>query len=793
MLVYYGLNRNLNTYKLGNLKDIKIDNKIKSKYNQSMFVNTPEVVFKQVVTSLKFISLNINPKKKIRNLGIIDYLDWNKKTDLEINRLKNFCHKNFGKNPTFIYNTGQGINILLELDNRIAKKDFNDGKFNALKLVYSTIRDFYIDNKTWELDTILDDTIHLSSQENFDVLTKEICKVPILQRITARFKGQQVIYSNKIFRVDRSDNKFNLIDIAKKLGGLHFHEPITKQIDKEILIKINKKYDKNSCIITGEKHQAILYPNGSYTCFDCGYSVEIGTVYKQIFGRDYNPKTEMINMSELHNYTESLIYKGKEVIIYFKTPISTFNISTADLFTKEGKAILQKNNIRKDRNFSYSELSINIQNKINADDIPINEIVKTGLYIDKAILNIDKNICIKNSVIGTETGIRPSFNLDGDFNSVKIDPLPFCSDYNYMVVFLSIFYDILLTASFKKTFGIAPLVFCYGLRDSGKTSLIQLVQSLFTTNIHDLNSPLLNKKETILKLKEFENLPVLFDEFTRKVKKNNVFEYIKDMSTNGDLSVVPFFVSEYRDIDLDPSIYQRSIELNLDILIENIDIKKVIEFREFLSLDKTGFLIQEVECILKNPIDWKKEIEYITSNETYNSYYKNLDGKKQLLVILHIAGIKKSWRYLNNGTDTVDYFIIKYLKSEILHNGMWERMSDLKEIIISFLQSKMKLKLSRILDRLSVYVGSKKCIIKYNSRDLISLGFSNQTILNEFKTKAGVFQISLKKDKFRTDSAINLTHKEALNFMEFIDSLLSHELPEVSNIINNIKEKLCKA
>jgi len=228
----------------------------------------------------------------------------------------------------------------------------------------------------------------------------------------------------------------------------------------------------------------------------------------------------------------------------------------------------------------------------------------------------------------------------------------------------------------------------------------------------------------------------------------------------------------------------------MDFLFNNFRLDDIIKFRQALKVNKIKLLEDIALDFYKQDINLTKELESINS-DLYKTYFNKISGKKKFVVLLHSIGIRLAYefysKYFEVNKQEIDEHILKYLRSEILHNGDKVRKEDISEIVLSFIISLIKIRATEILNNISITVNKNSANIIFNDEMITQLGFENRHLLNELEKTRGT-RLSLLGGMFISNRKIRISLFECRSLINTIKENISYEVKSIKNIDDILKE-----
>jgi ribosomal protein S13 len=310
--------------------------------------------------------------------------------------------------------------------------------------------------------------------------------------------------------------------------------------------------------------------------------------------------------------------------------------------------------------------------------------------------------------------------------------------------------------TFEQRYKLHPLTYIYGMKDTGKSSMIILALSIIAENYQQLVAGATSLHTILQQLADKDYIPVLIDEFHKFDKiRDTVIQMLKDIATNGGkfvkgtvatrtmleeyrLKASPILASEFRDQLIDPSFYQRCIELNLNDF-PRINLKKSMEFNELLDMDKTFIFLDLLNFITRNakPLSEDEIIQMFPD-------YDLLEGKKRSSSFLQIISYLLAANFYKSVgldyTGKVKNVINVYLENEVKQNSKTARVASISEEAMSSIFTYVKVDPALILNNIHIEVSDiiKESVSIKTWRGFLTgkqLNFRNEHLLNELSCK----------------------------------------------------------
>lgn len=801
---------------------------IKDPVNMRFFINVPiELIpsdsrsgysgkhFKEV----RAIYIDIDPsenKKDILNAGG-DFATWNEEVLRQIDGIKELFDLLYNKQPTMIINSGKGIQIVLELTEPISKFDVETLKkytfiFRLLDTVLTT--DFEIDKAMYKMNV----------KNAFNNLAIKRAKLPVKQKII-KYKGDDkslgVKYETEVFYIDINETTFDLNELLIKdkeylMDNISFEEGEGKEIlfkdaMEDVIAEIRQNYLPKKGYERDDKIMGVrcLFPDhrdtnpsgvffkdsGVFFCSTCNKGIPFKEVFKIIKGEELKiHKTNEINFIKISDFLTKYSLDGKsgEILYCFNINDTEQWIALEDWTESKLRSFCAKNNITgyKDK-LKQEVLDALTKKKLNRE-IPV---IKTySPQINEDLIILGKNRCFVNS----EAGWRKNFSIDvsGGF---KYSDEEFTEQYkqsiynklfvvnkpHFNLFAMSIVMNSLMMSVFEKYYRLHPITYLYGVKDTGKSSLVNLALSMIVENYDSLVSGASTEHTLLFFLMNKEYIPVLVDEFMKYTKiMDKVIQMLKDIATSGgkyikgtvsnkemlneyQIKANPILVSEYREDSIDPSFYQRCIEINLN-MFEKIDSKKTIPFNELLMSNKT-FILNDI---------LSHKFERIEEDYIINKYplFNDLTGKKRLSVFLQVTSLYNSYLFLKKmGVDyskDIDKIIESYIQNEATFNSKESRSVSVSDQCMLTFISNLKFNLGIIVASVRILAGADKILFQTNRGVLIQLGFRNEHKLNEVAVKPSRQEATLRK----TIVSVNVEFEVGIQtYFDFIRMIMEND------------------
>lgn len=797
---------------------------IKEPVNMRFFVNVPiELIPSDSKTGynskhfkeIRAIFIDIDPsenKKDILNNGG-DFDSWAVEVNTVIENIKNFFDFVYGKQPTMLINSGKGIQIVLELTEPISKFDVDSLKkytfiFRLLDTVLSN--DFEIDGAMFKLNT----------GNAFNNLSIKRAKLPIKQRILKYVgddKTKGVKYETSIFNINLSNSVFDLNEmiIPEKeylLDNVAFDsseapEVLFKDAMEDVIAEIRANYLPKKGYERQDKIMGVrcLFPehhdenpsgvffkdSGVFFCSACNKGIPFKDVYHIIKGEPLSlKKSQQVTFIKLADYLTKYSQDGKTGNLLYCFEISGVEewIDLEEWTEGKLRAFCARNNIMGYKDKLKQEVLDSITMKKFKKEIPV---IKTYYpQINDEMIILGKNRCF----INTESGWRQNLSIDVT-NGFKYTDEEFTQEYknsiynklfvvnkpHFNLFAISIVMNSLMMSAFEKYYRLHPLMYIYGVKDTGKSSLVNLALSMIVENYDSLVSGASTEHTLLFFLMNKEYLPVLVDEFMKYQKiMDKIVQMLKDIATSGgkyikgtvsnkemlneyQVKANPILVSEFREESIDPSFYQRCIEINLNSF-DMIDGKKTIPFNDLLMKNKT-FILKD---LLSFSFERYDEEDIIKKYPHFN----DLNGKKRLASYLQVMSLQNAYLFLKSvGVDYSKEYskvIDDYIKNEVTFNSKESRTVSVSDQCMLTLISSLKFNLNTIVASIRIVPGNDAVVLQTNRTVLMQLGFKNEHKLNEIAVKPSRQEATLRKTIVAVNVEFEIGKRSYFDFIRMI-------------------------
>jgi hypothetical protein len=373
---------------------------------------------------------------------------------------------------------------------------------------------------------------------------------------------------------------------------------------------------------------------------------------------------------------------------------------------------------------------------------------------------------------------------------------------------LSIVSNAILMSDFEARYKLHPLMYIYGMKDTGKSSMVNLALSVITPNYQDLIAGATSLHTILQQLSNRDYLPVFVDEFMKFERiKETVVQAFKDIATNGGkfvkgtinnksmleeyrLKASPILASEFRDGQIDPSFYQRCIEINLNDL-PRVNGKKSIQFNELLDTDKT-FIFYDLLAFISKQSAFNED-DIVREFRMFDS----LEGKKRYCAFLQVISYKLTGAFFKsvglNYDNMLNSLIYNYIDNECKQNSKESRVSVIAEDIISAVISIAKYETPLIANsiRIEAIENESNFVKFYTTRSFLMgkvVNFRFEHLLNEVAEKPKMMRMMSGRSVLVT-VGFNIPVGEMATLL---DTLLMHSenSPQTTERINNLIGKM---
>lgn len=822
MKVLQGIGFNDSNYKLVELLSL---DKTKEK-NLNMFVNLPNRVGANITNQdfshLRFIYIDIDPNETIKQMINYnknwDWKSWNQKVDRQIENLIKLFNDNYGKEPTYIFNSGSGIQLLLELDKPKSKSNIKVADMISYGFIFKFIELFL--SEDFEIDLSIYDIADKGSF--WSRIAPHKCKVPTKQTIIKKSNKGKIKYKSKIYTVQKFDTTFKLNEMIvpdynflsenvykwqKEVKSASKDNAITdictvllKDGGKDKITKISNV----RCLLpshTDKSPSAVFFKDsGIMFCSSCRSVLSLNETYNLVTGEELNLSDTKIMFKDLADYlTMYSVSKENGFTYRFVTPKSQFKISILEWNERDLIKIISENFIVNYKPKLKNIVLDNITTKCDNREVQRVVIDNVGFYNDRIILSNKYSYKKNKYPVLTEDGEKiykerfglamniymdEELNVDHTLSTKEIyQDMEYINNKEFNANVFSIIYSSLMMEVFEKSYKLHPLFYIYGFRDTGKTSLVEFALSLISSDFSMLVPGVSSTYTLLMSLSNKVYIPVLIDEASKFLNENNqiMIQMLKDIATNGGnhikgkpqgidkfkLKATPVLVNEYRVDGLDPSFFQRCIEIDLNIY-DKINLNKAAEFNELLLRDKTSILLDMIREMENYSLSFKQVESKLVS---LIPDYIGINGKKRFSILLFSTGVALSYNFMRSkgfkiSDDDMDKHLIKYVTSEMTNNSSTGRKKGVAESIIMILESNIKFKYSLIESRISIKVVDREVFLYTSVKTLESLGWKNIHTLSEVRVKSSrVYSLSKRqfgytiKTKIETGDALNILDK----------------------------------
>jgi len=827
------------------------------------FVNMPDRIGKKITnvdfSKIRAIFIDIDPSKENKTImkgsKNYDFKDWNQIVQKEIERIIEVFKSHYGKEPTYIFNSGAGIQIILEFDKPKAKKNMKEKDMLHYGFIFRFLELHLSDN--FEMD---DAIYNLSDQTTFWTrIAPRKCKIPTFQKVVKykdEFKKKGKIYTNKIFYIAGNDkstfslNKMVVKDYDYLLATIYKYQiALLPKSRLEAIADISRVLLESGARHTGNKVNKIrcLLPShpdntpsavffqesGVYFCSACNTSLQLNEVYYLATGEDLNLSDQKIKFLDLPQYLTKYSKTEVGLLYFFKTPKSEFTISISEWKENDLIRILSQNFIlgfkTKDRVVVLDNLTIRCDNR----EVPLVNIEKKGFYKDRIVISdkfsyskkkypetikgervwVERFGIMMNTTV--EDGLECNHALDDKDINLAYSTMARINNIEFNANIFALIFSCLVMEEFEEIYGLSPMFYVHGFRDTGKTSLVEFALSLITTNTQTLEPGISSLYTLLMSLEGKDYMPVLLDEAAKFLddKNKTIVQVLKDISVNGgnyikgkpgglikySLKATPILVNEFRIDTLDPSFFQRCIEIDLNIY-DKINLNNAGMFNILMKKDKTKILLEMIRFLEKYKVDFMEVENFLETQITHKPSLT--EGKKRFSMTLYSTGLLLAYNfmmekkaYFKKGSPPIPLtikdaikHINKYGKSEIEANSKKHRKVNLAEQIIQFLELNAKFKADAIVNRMTIVKGNKDVVIGYfSAKMLIAIGWRNQHLLGELRVST-TSPRALNGKQFRSTLEVEFNKDDAMSLLELLAYHSSSEVVKnkAGYIIRNI-------
>lgn len=767
---------------------------------------------------IRGIFIDIDPEESKREILKIggNFQDWNNDVSRVIEIIKSFFMQTYGKMPTMIISSGKGIQILLELEEPITRFDEETlRKYTFIFRLLDTVlpKEFEIDPAMYKLNT----------KNAWNNISIKRAKLPIKQEVVKYInndKTKGVSYQTSVFDITLSESTFNLNEMIIKekeyllenisFTGVEveidFKDAIAEVVDEirtnYLPRKQNEKFDKIMGVRCLFPEHSDVNPSGVFFkesgvfyCSTCQKGIPFKEVYHILKGEELKTKqtTKIINFTDLPKVLSKYTQNQADEISY------CFEINGEDIWLKLDdwtdsnlRSMCATYNILGYKDKLKQDVLDAITKRKSSKEIPLIKSYYPQITSDLIILG--KNRCFVN----TEKGWRQNYSIDvsngfefdddempEDYKQRVYNQMYICNKPHYNLFAISIVLNSLMMSEFEKAYKIHPLMYVYGVKDTGKSSIVNFALSIIIQEYEALVSGASTEHTLLFMLMHKDYLPVLIDEFLKFSKiMNKLIQMLKDIATSGgkyvkgtihnsamyneySLKATPILASEYREDSIDPSFYQRCIELNLNNY-PAIDSKKSIQFNKLLLTNKT--------FIFKDLLNYTQNIQDLEEDFILKKYpeFDYLSGKKRLSVYLQIISIYNSYLFLKSvGLDYSNEYeevIRDYIKNEVMFNSKESRTESVTDQCLLTLIQSIKFNLPVVASsvRIEPDVSMTAVTFKTSRAVLMSLGFKNEHKLNEIAIRPERTKSTLRKSSAYVNVSFTVEIESFYNFIKMI-------------------------
>ena len=682
--------------------------------NYRGFVNMPNRIGAKLTnvdfSEIRAIFIDIDPNKEnkaiIKGSKSYDFKSWNRIVENEIERLIKLFETHYGKQPTYIYNTGAGIQIMLELEKPKKKKNMKERDMINYGFIFRFL-ELHL-NDEFEMD---DSIYNLGDATSFWTrVAPRKAKMPTHQKVVKyqdESKKKGVIYRSSVFYIAGDDkSKFELSKMIIKQ-----YEYLTATIFKyqiqllpksrieaikdviRILVEggaktSGKKVNKIRCLLPTHSDNvpsAVFFEeSGVYYCSACNESLMLNEVYYLATGEDLNLSDVKIKFIDLSTHLVKYSKTEDGLLYFFKTPKSEFSISIGEWKENDLIRILSQNFIlgfkTKDRVNVLDNITIRCDNR----EVPFVNIETKGFYKQKVVISDkfsyskkkypetikEKRVWTERFGIMMNTSVDEGFECDHSVEDSEIKKMyaqmNSINNLEFNANIFGILFSCLIMENFEDNYGLTPMFYVHGFRDTGKTSLIEFALSIITTNTQTLEPGISSLYTLLMSLQGKDYMPVLLDEAAKFLDDKNkvIVQVLKDISVNGgnyikgkpgglikySLKATPVLVNEFRIDTLDPSFYQRCIEIDLNIY-DKINLKNASRFNALMKKDKTKMLLDMIRFLEKFNLDFDEVDELLEQNIINKP--SSTEGKKRFSMTLFSTGLILAYGFMTEKKFTI--------------------------------------------------------------------------------------------------------------------------------------------
>jgi len=839
-----------------------IDNLEGDLTNHRMFVNKPTRIGKGISNrdfeEIRAIFIDIDPNKDMKAIingnSKYDWKTWNKKVEKEIDNIIEVFKYNYGKEPSYIYNTGAGIQIILLLDKpkkqkNIKKKDMIHYGFIFKLLQLGLSQEFEMDDAIYNLKE--------STRASFWTrIAPRKAKTPVKQKVIKyqdEFKKTGIKYRSKIFCIKGNpENTFKLNEMIVKEYEFLSSTIYKWQIDSlpksriEAIADISRIFCEGGAKDKGTKVNMIscVFPehpdrmpsavffkdSGTFYCSACNKSLTLQEVYTITTGENISLDDDILLFKDMSKYLIRYSKSDDGNIYHFETIKGKFSIHIDEWKEAELLKILTTNGFTGFKGSLKLKVLDELTMKCQAREVPVIKIEKKGFYEDRIILS-SKHSYKKNKFPEIINGEKIMVEKFGSFLNLMVDDELEVNHYQdmskvyeemirinnleYNANAFALVFTSLMMEKFEKSYKLHPIIYVHGFRDTGKTSLVEFALSIITTDYNKLEPGITSPYTMLMSMSGKDYIPVLIDEAAKFLTKqdSSVIQILKDIATNGGkhikgkpggvdnyvLKATPILVNEFRIDTLDPSFYQRCIEIDLNVY-DKINLDVTSDFNELMATDKTSILHEMIKFLESYRVDFKKITQFLKSSVVSTNNLDKIDGKKKFSVTLYSAGLLLAYNFMiekglkkKNGELVAfgDMFnhINKYMLSEINNNSANHRVMVLSEQFIQLLEMNVKFKAGLIQSRIAVEVVDDGLIFYTNMRMLTAIGWKNQHLLGEVRM-AITRKVGLNGKQFQCTASFPVRVDEGMSFLDNLSMVTDNAT--VTDRIKSISRKTYK-
>jgi len=842
-------------YSVKSIEDVKQDKSFK-KQNIWYFVNIPDLPLTaemkgytgQLFTKMRAFFIDIDPVKQYKEALTKENADldtWYRNVEEEINNIKNQFKRYYDKLPTVIMGSGLGIHIVLELEEEINRDDLTLDEIKSIIFMHKLVETFL--SERFEID---DAVFSVSTTTFWSNTVVKKSKLPIEQKVV-KYNGADVKkgvkYTSKTNNINVNETKFDvktliLPDKQFLIEGLEFtkedknasrEEAILSILDK---LRTHKSYQpKNdtdrkliiSCINTNHTDSnpsAVFFKDtGVFHCKGCGITYGLVDTYKIVVGKDliFSDK-KLLSFENLDRalckYSSQkdgdseycFLIDGQEIWL----PINDWSDQKLQIFCANNQIVGFTPKLK-------TTVIDNVLKRCIQREVPY--IQRHRIQINSDLIILAKNRCyiLKNDswVRNDYFDVIDGLNFGGEYIE-KTDgykkqvyaKLQNVNSPEYNLTMLTLVINAILMGTFEQRYKLHPLTYIYGMKDTGKSSMIILALSIIAENYQQLVAGATSLHTILQQLADKDYIPVLIDEFHKFDKiRDTVIQMLKDIATNGGkfvkgtvatrtmleeyrLKASPILASEFRDQLIDPSFYQRCIELNLNDF-PRINLKKSMEFNELLDMDKTFIFLDLLNFITRNakPLSEDEIIQMFPD-------YDLLEGKKRSSSFLQIISYLLAANFYKSVgldyTGKVKNVINVYLENEVKQNSKTARVASISEEAMSSIFAYVKVDPALILNNIHIEVlDTVKEVVSIKTwRGFLTgkqLNFRNEHLLNELSCKPKTVK-SAGGRAFTSNISIEVSLPNIVTLVELLIVYSGNQPEAVINMAQKQKDTLMK-